>query len=128
MGTVILKGNAQRIRSLEAIGDIEFLIRPPDCFSFTSAHTALRLWWSFWLAVNFRLFCSGHSVGHCGRLFEDLLGVHYPGDIPAGACIGIPQCVSVLEIEALLPFSAPFDRPMAESIQAAGAAIFPDRY
>ncbi|HQU71698.1 MAG TPA: phosphatase PAP2 family protein [Calditrichia bacterium] len=101
----LLKTNIRRKRPFEAIGSIEFLVAPPDRFSFPSGHTAASFIMVFLIGALFPdtflpLLGWGLLVGF-SRVY---LGVHYPGDVLAGATIGILSAFIGLELENLLPF------------------------
>ncbi len=85
----ILKKNLKRRRPPAAIPGFKSLITPSDEFSFPSGHTSAAflfttlcvLWFG---AIALPLYLWATCVG----LSRVLLGVHFPGDILAGATIG----------------------------------------
>jgi len=86
----VLKKNLKRRRPPAAIPGFRSLVTPSDEFSFPSGHTSgaflfttLCLLWFGVVALPLYFWAS--LVG----LSRVLLGVHFPGDILAGAVIGI---------------------------------------
>lgn len=85
-----LKKNLKRRRPPAAIPGFRSLVTPSDEFSFPSGHTSgaflfvtlCVLWFG---AIALPLYLWASLVG----LSRVLLGVHFPGDILAGATIGI---------------------------------------
>jgi len=85
-----LKKNLKRRRPPAAIPGFKSLITPSDEFSFPSGHTSGAFLFStlcvLWFgAVAMPLYLWALMVGFS----RVLLGVHFPGDIVAGATIGI---------------------------------------
>lgn len=85
-----LKKNLKRRRPPSALPGIQSLITPSDEFSFPSGHTSGAFLFStlcvLWFgAMALPLYLWATLVG----LSRVLLGVHFPGDIVAGASIGV---------------------------------------
>ena len=86
----LVKKNVRRIRPFERFENIESLVIPPDEFSFPSGHTAgaavfAELCGSIFPEYRPLLYSYTAIVGF-SRVYN---GVHYPGDIFAGAALGI---------------------------------------
>jgi len=92
----VLKKNLKRRRPPAAIPGFQSLIIPSDEFSFPSGHTSAAflfitlctLWFG---AVALPLYFWAMMIGFS----RVLLGVHFPGDILAGATIGTSVAYSV---------------------------------
>jgi len=85
----ILKKSIKRIRPFEKISEIKNLIRVPDKFSFPSGHTAaafvmVTIISSFYPEVRIPAYTNAFLIGF-SRVYN---GVHYPGDVFAGAVLG----------------------------------------
>ena len=86
----LIKKNVKRIRPFNTIDGISRLITPPDEFSFPSGHTAAAaviavVAGSAIPQVKPVLFTYLGLIGF-SRVYN---GVHYPGDVFAGAVLGI---------------------------------------
>ncbi len=86
----ILKNSLQRHRPQDALNNFQSFIVPHDKFSFPSGHTSAAflmavLLSSFWPALDMLLYLWATGVG----ISRVMLGVHFPTDILAGACLGI---------------------------------------
>ena len=86
----LIKKNVKRIRPFKTIEDITSLIIPPDEFSFPSGHTAAAavfavLCASVYPELSTALTAYVILIGF-SRIYN---GVHYPGDVFAGAALGI---------------------------------------
>ena len=85
----LIKKNVKRIRPFKKIEEMTSLIIPPDEFSFPSGHTAAATVFAVISGIafpQFRLlfYIYAASVGF-SRVYN---GVHYPGDVFAGAALG----------------------------------------
>lgn len=86
----VLKNSIKRDRPCNKIVDVVSLITPSDKFSFPSGHTAAAFVFATIVAAFFPflalpLYAFATLVG----LSRVILGVHYPGDILAGAGLGL---------------------------------------
>lgn len=101
---LILKNTIKRDRPAEKIATFKALIQPSDKFSFPSGHTAaafvfctnIFIFYGLW-SIPFILFAL--LVG----LSRILLGVHYPGDIAAGALLGMTSSLIAVTIDPSMP-------------------------
>lgn len=85
----LIKKNVKRTRPFKTIEGITSLIIPPDEFSFPSGHTAGAVVFaiicsSIFPHARFLLYGFASAVGF-SRVYN---GVHYPGDVFAGALLG----------------------------------------
>ena len=87
---ILLKNKFKRNRPQDYLQGFQAKINPSDQFSFPSGHTAA----AFVMAIQIMIFFPAFSllaitwaitIGFC----RILLGVHFPGDIFAGAMLGI---------------------------------------
>jgi len=86
----LLKNTIRRVRPFEAIAFITNRIAPPDTFSFPSGHTAAAvvmtvILGSFSPLLLIPMIVFSSLVGF-SRVYN---GVHYPGDVLAGAALGL---------------------------------------
>ena len=86
----IIKNNIKRHRPFQTIPGIKNLIEAPDKFSFPSGHTSFSFLFASLCTYVFPEFIFlfllwAFSVG----ISRVVLGVHYPGDVIAGAILGI---------------------------------------
>lgn len=98
-----LKNLIRRDRPNVAIGHFTAFIIPSDKFSFPSGHSAAAFLMAvicahYYPALSPLCFCLASVIG----ISRVLLGVHYPGDILAGACLG-----SFSALISIAIFSAP---------------------
>jgi undecaprenyl-diphosphatase len=95
----VLKKNLKRRRPPSALPGIKSLVTPSDEFSFPSGHTSgaflfttLCILWFGVMALP--LYAWATLVGFS----RVLLGVHFPGDIVAGAGIGMVVGIAVFSV------------------------------
>lgn len=86
----VLKNAIRRHRPCHGIVGVAALIEPSDKFSFPSGHTAAAFVFAsvlaaFYPAFAIPVFALAVLIG----LSRVMLGVHYPGDILAGAVLGL---------------------------------------
>ncbi|MDC7228405.1 MAG: phosphatase PAP2 family protein [Spirochaetales bacterium] len=93
----LIKNNVKRVRPFKKIEGITSLVIPPDEFSFPSGHTAA--------ATVFAVICSSSFPGSGPLMYSYAAivgfsriynGVHYPGDIFAGAALGAVSAKTAL--------------------------------
>ncbi|NVJ59465.1 MAG: phosphatase PAP2 family protein [Gammaproteobacteria bacterium] len=106
---LILKNTIKRDRPAEKIATFKSLIQPSDKFSFPSGHTAAAfvfasMFFMFYGLWSISFFIFAFLVG----LSRILLGVHYPGDIAAGAFLGIMSSAIAIIFEPSLAESITF--------------------
>lgn len=85
----ILKYSLKRPRPCEDVPEIMALVRPPDRYSFPSGHAG----GSFNVAITMTIFMGPPAaflfiwavLASFSRVYN---GVHYPGDVTAGAILG----------------------------------------
>ncbi len=86
----IIKKFFKRNRPPEAIPDFKAVIIPSDQFSFPSGHTSAAFMMTVLLAGLFpSLYWALLPWAACVGVSRVMLGVHFPTDILAGACLGI---------------------------------------
>ncbi len=85
----LVKKNVKRIRPFVKFDDVDSLIMPPDEFSFPSGHTAAAAVFSTFVLYIFP-WLSPAGIIYVGLIgFSRIYnGVHYPGDVLAGAALG----------------------------------------
>lgn len=86
----LLKNTLKRNRPQAALPDFKSLIVPHDQFSFPSGHTCAAFMMAtlashFWPVLLLPLYLWATAVGFA----RVVLGVHFPGDVLAGALMGI---------------------------------------
>ncbi|MCO7225706.1 phosphatase PAP2 family protein [Pleionea sp. CnH1-48] len=94
---LILKNAIKRDRPCDRLTDYQAWIKPSDQFSFPSGHTAAGfvfavMVYHFYPAYSLSVFIWAGLIG----LSRIIQGVHYPGDIAAGALLGIFAASSAL--------------------------------
>ena len=86
----VLKNSLKRKRPAEVVPNFNALVIPADRLSFPSGHTSAAFCFattaSLWfVGLDVFLFGWATAIG----ISRDLLGAHFPGDIIAGAVMGI---------------------------------------
>ena len=94
-----LKRWIRRPRPADAQASLAAFIQPADTFSFPSGHTAAAFMVALIVAAFFPALTGlayglALSIG-CSRV---LLGVHFPSDIAAGACLGSAAGILALSL------------------------------
>ena len=87
---MLIKKNVKRIRPLNTLEAVTSLIIPPDEFSFPSGHTAAAAVFTVLCGTVYphalpALILYTTAIGF-SRVYN---GVHYPGDVFAGAALGL---------------------------------------
>lgn len=100
----ILKNGLQRHRPQDALANFQSFIVPHDKFSFPSGHTSaavlMAVLVSFvWPSLSVILIIWAAGVG----ISRVMLGVHFPTDILAGACLGIASAKLSLHLLSVQP-------------------------
>ena len=99
----VIKVLVRRNRPFERFKEIQFILPPPDRFSFPSGHTAgafllAILLSSFYPVLSLPLFVWAGGVG-LSRIY---LGVHYPSDVLAGVLLGILSATAGIALMGLV--------------------------
>ena len=89
-GATALRSHFQRVRPCQALQGVQLLVGCSDSFSFPSNHATNAFALAAFFAVYYRrlaipLFIIAALVGY-SRIY---VGVHYPTDVLAGACLGV---------------------------------------
>jgi len=86
---VLLKHKFKRNRPQDYLADFQARIKPSDQFSFPSGHTAAAFVMAIQLMLFFPAFAlAGFIWAIAIGVSRVALGVHFPGDILAGALLG----------------------------------------
>jgi len=86
----LIKHLFKRKRPFVLIPEIDFLVKPPDKFSFPSGHTAAAFLMAFLAShffpvVTFPAYLIASVIGF-SRIYN---GLHYPSDVLAGMLLGL---------------------------------------
>ena len=86
---LILKNSIKRNRPTDKLSNYTALITPSDKFSFPSGHTAAAFLFALLISNFYPPYTTGVFIWASLVGFSRvLLGVHFPGDIAAGALLG----------------------------------------
>lgn len=99
----LLKNSIRRDRPCHRLEGFRALIEPADTFSFPSGHAAGAFLFALVVSAHYPAlalpaFCLAGLIG----LSRVLLGVHYPGDIVAGALLGVLSALFALHLQEAL--------------------------
>ncbi|MDK2977252.1 MAG: undecaprenyl-diphosphatase [Candidatus Marinimicrobia bacterium] len=90
----LFKNSIKRRRPINTFSHVISLVKPSDTFSFPSGHTATAFMTAYLLSVLFPFITLGAFLWATLVGFSRVyLGVHYPGDILAGAFLGTGAAV-----------------------------------
>jgi len=93
----ILKNGIKRPRPFDELDRVQFVVAPPDRFSFPSGHTAAAFVMAIILTTGFPvlqpLLLTWATMVGASRIY---LGVHYPTDVLMGAVLGSGSAIAGL--------------------------------
>ena len=99
----IIKRLTRRHRPFQHIPDIQFLLPPPDQFSFPSGHTAGAFLMAGLLSTAFpMMFIPSYLWAAAVGFSRIYLGVHFPSDVLAGAVLGIMSATAGFAFAGML--------------------------
>ena len=97
----ILKNTIKRARPQDALNELVARLVPSDKFSFPSGHTAAGFVMATLVTAFYPEFTVlAYTLASLIGFSRVLLGVHFPGDILAGALLGICSACVALSIAA----------------------------
>lgn len=98
---ILLKQLIRRPRPADLPDPLEALIRPSDRFSFPSGHAGAAFLMATLITIHYPVWAlAAYPLALMVGFSRVVLGVHYPGDIVAGAILGASCAVLILPLTA----------------------------